>query len=120
MNAILKSIIILLPFLLVTLTVSAQEEKKSKQEEITIKTSVVCGMCKDRVEHDLAYEKGVKGVSVNLETKEVTVKYDPNKTTPNDIRKAISKIGYDADDVAADPKAYEKLPKCCRKDAAPH
>jgi periplasmic mercuric ion binding protein len=99
---------------------SFSQEKGKKTEEIVIKTSAVCGMCKDRIEHDLSFEKGVKSVSLDLETKEVTVKYDPNKTDPDKIRKAISKIGYDADDVTADPVAYEKLPKCCKKDAAPH
>jgi cation transport ATPase len=89
-------------------------------EEITIKTSAVCGMCKERIEHDMSYAKGVKSVFLNLETKELTVGYNPKKTTPEGLRKAVSKIGYEADNVAADPKAYAKLPACCRKDAPPH
>jgi mercuric ion binding protein len=88
--------------------------------ELKIKSSVVCGMCKDRVENGLIYEKGVKEVTVDLEAKEVTVKYTATKTTPDEIRTALSKLGYDADDVKADPKAYQKLPACCKKDAAAH
>jgi periplasmic mercuric ion binding protein len=91
-----------------------------KTSDLKIKSSVVCGMCKDRVEGGLAYEKGVKDVTVDLKTKEVTVKYNPAKTTPEDIRTALSKLGYDADDVKADAKAYKKLPACCKKDAAAH
>ena len=91
-----------------------------KNVEIKIKTSAVCGMCKDRIEQGLAYEKGVKDASLDIETKIATVKYNPNKTNPDDIRKAISKLGYDADTISADKTAYEKLPACCKKDAAKH
>jgi periplasmic mercuric ion binding protein len=91
-----------------------------KNAEIKIKTSAVCGMCKDRIEQGLAYEKGIKDVSLDVETKVATVKYNPSKITPDEIRKMISKLGYDADTVAADKAAYEKLPKCCKKDAPEH
>lgn len=110
--------LLILSALLMRISVKAQDVKKS--DEIRIKTSAVCGMCKDRIEHDMSYAKGVKSVSLDLETKELTVNYSPKKTTPDDLRKAVSKIGYDADDVAADPKAYEKLPACCKKNAPPH
>ena len=91
-----------------------------KNAEIKIKTSAVCGMCKDRIEQGLAFEKGIKDVSLDVETKIATVKYNPAKITPEEIRKAISKLGYDADEVLADKKAYEKLPACCKKDAPEH
>jgi len=65
-------------------------------------------------------EKGIKYVELDDETKIVTVEYRTAKTNPDEIRKAISKIGYDADDVEADPIAYEKLPACCKKDVPPH
>jgi mercuric ion binding protein len=91
-----------------------------KNVEIKIKTSAVCGMCKDRIEQGLAFEKGIKDVSLDVETKIATIKYNPTKITPDQIRKAISKLGYDADEVVADKTAYDKLPKCCKKDAPKH
>ena len=90
-----------------------------KTETIKIKTSAVCDMCKDRIEKGMAFEKGVKNVVLDVETKIVTITYAPTKTTPDDLRKALSKLGYDADNVAADKTAYAKLPACCKKDAAP-
>ena len=96
------------------------QEKSKNTEELKIQTSAVCGMCKERIEHNLGFEKGIKSVSLDDETKVVTVGYNPKKTNPDDIRDAISKIGYDADDVAADPVAYEKLPGCCKKGNAAH
>jgi periplasmic mercuric ion binding protein len=96
------------------------QDINSKTAEIKIQTSAVCGMCKQRIETDLAFEKGVKSVALDEETKIVTVGYSPKKTDPDKIRLAISKIGYDADTVPADPVAYEKLPACCKKGNKPH
>ena len=99
--------------------VSAQEKKKN-YEEVQIQTSAVCGMCEERIETNIAYEKGVKSVELEDSTKIVTIGFDPRKTDPEKLRTAISKVGYDADDVAADPVAYEKLPACCKKGNTPH
>ncbi len=96
------------------------QEKKSKTETVVIKSSVVCGMCEERIEKDLAFEKGVKSVEVKLDTKMITVEFNPKKTDKEKIKKAITKIGYDADEMLADSKAYKKLPACCKKDVAPH
>jgi periplasmic mercuric ion binding protein len=94
--------------------------QKKNKEEIKIKTSAVCSMCKDRIEQNLAFEKGISDVSLDVSSKIVTVKYNSKKTNPDKIRLAISKIGYDADDVPADKVAYGKLPACCKKDAPKH
>ena len=91
------------------------EEKTKKTDKVEIQTSAQCSMCKDRIEKDMAYTKGVKSVNLDLDTKIVTIEYRTEKTDPDKLREAISKIGYDADDVTADLKAYEKLPACCKK-----
>ncbi len=98
-------------------TASSQDKKT---EIIKIKTSAVCGMCKDRIEIGMAFEKGVKDVSLDVETKVATIKYNTKTTTPDELRKKISKLGYDADDMACDKTAYDKLPACCKKDAPKH
>mgnify|MGYP003710462607 CR=1 FL=1 len=36
------------------------------------------------------------------------------KTNLEKIKRAISLIGYDADEIIADKKAHDKLPKCCQ------
>jgi periplasmic mercuric ion binding protein len=85
-----------------------------KNEEVKILTSGQCGMCKDRIEKALSYEKGIVSSNFDVETKKVTVIYKPSKTNPDKIRIAISKLGYHADDFKADPIAYENLPSCCK------
>jgi len=90
-------------------------QTNSKFKEIKIQTSAQCEMCKERIEEALAFEKGVKNSELDLDSKIIEVIYYPGKTNPEKIRKAISKAGYDADDILADKKAYKKLPLCCRK-----
>jgi len=111
-------------FLIVALlsgqSVFAQSEKGSKYDTITIQTSAVCQQCKDRLEHDMAFEKGVKAVNLDLDTKVLTVVVKKSKNTRENLKKAVTKIGYDADDLAADKRAYDRLPDCCKKDAPPH
>ncbi len=89
--------------------------QKAKLDTIQIKTSGQCEMCKERIERVMVYEKGVKNADYNLETATVTVIYNAQKTTPEKLRKAITVVGHDADDQLADPKAYAKLPTCCKK-----
>lgn len=82
---------------------------------INIQTSAQCEMCKEAIEEAFAFEKGVVSSELNEETKIVEVKYKEKKTSPEKLRLSLSKIGYDADDVKADEKAYMKLPTCCKK-----
>ena len=83
---------------------------------IEIKTSTVCEMCKQRIERDLVFEKGIKQVTVDLKTNTIAVVYRPDKTTPEALKKAISKMGYWADEVPADEAGFKKLPECCQKE----
>lgn len=89
--------------------------QKAKNETIKIQTSGQCGMCKERIEKALAYEKGVKSAEYNDSTAVVTVIYNPEKSSPEKIRTTITKLGHDADDQKGDAKAYAKLPDCCKK-----
>ena len=98
----------------------AQDGKKKKTETVKIKTSAECDMCKERLETALAYTAGVKKSDLDIESQIITVTYNPNKITADEIRKVIAKTGYDADDVKADHAAYDQLPDCCKKNAHGH
>lgn len=100
----------LLVFLFVSVGVYAQ-----KNVEIKIKTSAECEMCKKTIETTVYKLKGVKKVTVDLATKDATVIYSPKKTSPEEIKKAIVAVGYDADEMKANVKAYKALPDCCKK-----
>ena len=89
-------------------------------DTIRIKTTAICEQCRDRIENDLSFEKGVKSAKLDLETKMVTVTYNAKKTDPQKIREAITKIGYDADTMKADLKSFNKLPDCCKHEGKKH
>lgn len=91
-----------------------------KTAEVKFKTSAKCGMCKKRIERDLGVTKGVSNATLDLKTKEVTIVYNTKKTSPEKLKKAVSMIGYDADEVIADQKAHDALPDCCQKTAEAH
>lgn len=82
---------------------------------IKIKTSAICDMCKNRIELVVNNLDGVKKSMLSLETGIVKIKYDTDILSPLDLRLAISDAGYDADDMPADPEAYNVLPGCCKK-----
>jgi copper chaperone CopZ len=116
----ITSIIFTVALILGTVNFSQAQDAEPKEKKIEIQTSAVCGMCKERIESNMAYEKGVKSVELDKKTKIVTITYRTDKTNPEKLRKAISELGYDADDVEANTKAYAKLPACCKKDVEPH
>lgn len=90
-------------------------------ETITIKTSIVCDHCMEcddcgyNIDTSIRKAKGIKKIKINPEESTVEVTYRTDKTTPEDIRTTLSKSGFDADDVKADPEAYAKLDGCCKK-----
>lgn len=84
-------------------------------ESVVINTSAQCGMCQSKIEGALKKVGGVKAAALDMKTKAVTVKYDAAQTSPDALRTAIAALGYDADSVAGDAKAYKALPKCCQK-----
>lgn len=85
-----------------------------KAETIVIKTSAECGQCKQRIEEKLNYTKGISFAELNYETKELTVKFKEKKIALADIKKIVSDLGYDADEVKANEQAQKKLPLCCQ------
>lgn len=95
---------------------------QEKVETITIKTSIVCDHCMKcddcgyNIDTSIRKAKGIKKVQINPEKNTVVVTYRTDKTTPDEIRIALSKAGFNADDVKADPDAYAKLDGCCKKD----
>src|SRR5258705_129180 len=98
-SSIIKAIFLLL---LLPAFLFAQTEKK-KSDVIYIQTSAQCDGCKETIENAVKQLNGVKKVNLNLDDKKVMVEYKTTKVSANEIRVAISKAGYDADDVQADP-----------------
>lgn len=91
-------------------------------DTLVVKTNIYCShcmeceTCKDLLVDDLLDEKGITDIKLDAKNMTITVVYKPKKITPGEIRAAIAKRGYDADNVKADPEGYEKLDGCCKKE----
>ena len=102
--------------LIILLSIITSGVVSAQTKEIVIQTTAQCGECKDIIEKALLAEKGVKMAQLDVKTKKATVVYNEKKTSPEQLRKAISMVGYDADDVPANPEAVKKLDPCCTKE----
>lgn len=112
-------ILVIGAFLLMAPTLSAQE-KPAKKATLVVKTPTTCNHCKicetcgQKLETDLYFVRGIKVVEYNEEAQTTTIVYKPRQITPEQVRQEIAKLGFDADDVKADPLAYEKRDECCK------
>jgi len=107
--------LILIMLICITNQVFSQINSK-KIETVKIQTSAICQMCEELIIHqNLAFEKGVKHAKMDFETGTITIKYRTDKTNASNLRTVISKLGYSADSIKADPIAYENLHFCCKK-----
>ena len=118
MKTLLKSLFVVLMLFCVSTTANAQ--RKGKIQTAIIKTAISCNHCKvcetcgELFDKKLLRERGVQMVALNEEEMTIKVIYNSKKTDLATIKTAISKLGYDADDVKADPDAYAKLDGCCK------
>lgn len=107
--------------LLMSISLSAFSQKKDNIKTSVIKTVIHCDHCKqcetcgDKFNKDLYNEDGIKRVDVDAKAMTITVVYDTRKTDLDKIKVLISKLGYDADDLKADPAGVAKLDGCCKK-----
>lgn len=91
----------------------------AQTDTVRIRTSAQCETCREKLERDLGYIKGVQHIELDLETSVLTVAFDGSRTNAVKIRKAVTRSGYDADEMPADPRAYQRLPACCKKGGHP-
>jgi copper chaperone CopZ len=84
-------------------------------ETAVIQSSNQCGMCTMTIGDALFAIKGVKNVRANENEHTITVQFLQEKTDLQKIKKAITKVGYDADNLKANKAAYNKLHGCCKK-----
>ncbi len=92
-----RFILALMLFAGIGFTASAQS--KNGAETVTFKTDITCHNCVNKINKNIPFEKGVKDVKADLDTKEVTVTYDVKKTDKDKLVKAFEKIAVKAEEV---------------------
>ncbi len=69
---------------------------KTNKQTVTFYVDLHCQGCIDKIYKNIAYEKGVKDLQCNLETKTVVVTYDADKTDIPTLQKAFAAINKPA------------------------
>ena len=81
--------------LLSVISINAKINDK-KKETVTFLVSMTCGKCQQRIESNIPYEKGVTDLKVDLSKKLVTIEYRSDKTNAQNIKAALTKMGFTA------------------------
>ena len=89
-----------------------QGKPPSKDSTTAFKVFGVCEQCKHRIEESLKV-KGVKRADWNIETKMLSLTYDPSKISIEKIHNKIAAAGHDTYIKKANDAVYKALPKCC-------
>lgn len=84
------------------------------EEKADIQTNAVCQTCEAILKEGLEQKEGIKDVNLNLDTKVLTVGYDPSQLNQSEIENFIAKIGYDANEIKANIDTHAGLPYCCQ------
>lgn len=82
-------------------SVSSQIFKKSKAEikEVIFHAHLHCNNCVKKIQENISFEKGVKGLEVSLEKQTIFVKYDAAKTSVETLKAAIQKLNVPVESV---------------------
>ena len=106
----MKRIILLAIAALMTLSAVAgtpEKPKKTKEvKEVTFNVHLHCANCVKKVQENISFEKGVKGLDICQGHQTVTVKYDPAKTSEETLKAAIEKLGYEVSGVVAPEEVH--------------
>lgn len=97
-------------------TTKNDNKKAYKYIQVTIQTSGTCQSCKDKIESNIAYEKGVKDVWFCLATGEVTVVFNPKKNTVSSLCAAIQKLGFTAEECIPSHQCNGSCTHACSHD----
>jgi len=93
---------ILFGMLLLMVTFSAQaQEQKNKNAKFTTEVNGNCELCKKRIEKAAFSVSGVKSAVWDIDTHQLNLILNEEKTTLLDVKKAVAKVGHDTDDVKA-------------------
>lgn len=109
MNSVILSLIMVAGF-----TTSSYAQQKAIQKAVIKTPNVQCEACKTRIENHMAHEDGISSVKADWRRHTVTVTWYTDRTNIENIKTELANLGYDADDVTADPDAYKRLPINCQ------
>ncbi|MGB6268120.1 MAG: cation transporter [Olleya sp.] len=102
---------LVLVLLMIATTVTFAQDKNKK---VSLEVDGVCGMCKSRIEKACIKTKGVKSAVWNLDTHELKLIFDENKTDLKTIEANIAAVGHDTKTLKAPDEVYDSIHACCK------
>ena len=109
----MRNLILVLLVTFVGFTAQAQE-KKNKNAKYTTEVNGNCEQCQKRIQKAAYSVAGVKSAIWNIETHQLSLILNEEKSSPLDVKKAIAKVGHDTDEVKATKEDYDNLHSCCK------
>lgn len=90
-------ILVLVASLMALVTVESQAASDKKViVEVKFQVSVDCDHCVKKVMNFMPFQKGIKDVVVDLDSKSATISYDTSKSSSESIIKLFKKIDIEA------------------------
>lgn len=89
----MKKILMLLLLASFAFGVNAKDIKTLK---VTTTPQMHCTNCETKIKENIRFEKGVKRIETDIESQTVTITYDADKNTEENIIKSFGKFGYEA------------------------
>lgn len=109
----MKKIILGIWIILTSISMQAQE-KKNKNAKFSIQVNGNCDLCKKRIEKAAFEIKGVKSAVWDIESHQLNLIINEDKTTLIAVEQNIAKVGHDTQNIKAEDTVYNNLHYCCK------
>ena len=106
----MKNLLLIMTLMFIGFTGFAQ----NKNAQASIEVDGVCGMCKERIEKASIQAKGVKSAIWNVDSHELKLIYNEEKTDLTKIQQSIADSGHDTQSIKAKEEVYNGIADCCK------
>lgn len=93
----MKKFLLALAVAAVAVLLFTSAKPKDQSREALFQTNLHCKNCAAKIQDNVAFEKGVKDLSIDVDAKTVRIVYNPSKTNVDKLAEAIRKLGYTAE-----------------------
>ncbi|RZJ73469.1 heavy-metal-associated domain-containing protein [Flavobacterium sp.] len=92
------------------------QDKKNKNAKYSVEVDGNCESCKKRIEKAALSVSGVKSAVWDVDSHQLNLILNEEKTSVDQVEKAIAKVGHDTKNVKAEKTDYDNLHSCCKYD----
>lgn len=92
----------------------ANAQEKNKNAKYSVEVNGNCESCKKRIEKAALSVSGVKSAVWDVDSHQLKLILNEEKTSVAQVEKAVAKSGHDAGELKAEKGDYDKLPGCCK------